>query len=74
MAISRPRRKLVVVASRTIFELIPGDLDDYERGALWKRLRHECSHVLWEGEVHGHALRVLAAGEARRPDRQSRAR
>jgi hypothetical protein len=62
VAVSRPRRKLVVVASRTMFELIPSDLDAYERGALWKRLRRECgARVLWEGDVGGHAVRVLAA-------------
>ncbi|MCA1631860.1 MAG: ATP-binding protein, partial [Acidobacteria bacterium] len=36
VAVSRPRRKLVVVSSRAVFDLIPSDLDEYERGALWK--------------------------------------
>ncbi|HWP44608.1 MAG TPA: DEAD/DEAH box helicase, partial [Blastocatellia bacterium] len=61
VAISRPRRKLVIVSSRAVFDLIPGDLDQYERGALWKYLRHECKNrVLWEGEVSGHHLSVRA--------------
>ena len=59
VAISRPKRKLIVLASRAIFDLIPGDLDEYERGALWKHMRRECSHTLWEGRVSGHAVRVL---------------
>ncbi|MDQ3803256.1 MAG: ATP-binding protein, partial [Acidobacteriota bacterium] len=63
VAVSRPRRKLVVVASRAVFDLIPGDLDDYERGALWKHLRHETrARTLWEGEVNGHRVAVRAAG------------
>jgi hypothetical protein len=59
VAVSRPRRKLIVVASRAVFDLIPQDLDAYERGSLWKRLRHEAgAKALWEGEVHGHRVTV----------------
>jgi len=67
VAVSRPKRKLIVLASRTVFSLIPADLDDYERGALLKHLRHECdAQVLWSGECGGYGLRVLAveAGSA----------
>ena len=61
VAVSRPKRKLIVLASRTVFGLIPADMDDYERGALWKHLRHECdTQVLWTGECSGYELRVLA--------------
>ncbi len=61
VAVSRPRRKLVVVSSRAVFDLIPADLDDYERGALWKHLRHECSEsILWEGNLRGHRVSVRA--------------
>jgi hypothetical protein len=39
---------------------MPADLDDYERGALWKHLRHACaSPPLWTGEYGGYRLRVL---------------
>jgi hypothetical protein len=63
VAVSRPRRKLVVVASRAVFDLIPSDLDEYERGALWKYLRHECAGVtLWEGEVAGQRVTVRVLG------------
>ncbi|HEX8687363.1 MAG TPA: AAA domain-containing protein, partial [Pyrinomonadaceae bacterium] len=59
VAVSRPRRKLVVVASRAVFDLIPQDLDAYERGSLWKRLRQETrARTLWEGEVFGHRVAV----------------
>jgi hypothetical protein len=63
VAVSRPKRKLVVLASRAIFDLIPGDLDEYERGALWKHMRRECAATLWEGEVAGYGVRVMRVGE-----------
>jgi hypothetical protein len=58
VALSRPRRKVVVVCSRTVFDLTPSDLDEYERGSLWKHLRHEGSRVLWRGELGGHMVTV----------------
>lgn len=62
VAVSRPRRKVVVVASRAVFDLVPPDLDDYERGSLWKRLRHEAeSLLLWRGRVGAHEVSVRAA-------------
>jgi AAA domain-containing protein len=61
VAVSRPKRKLIVLASQALFTLIPADLDDYERGVLWKHLRHGCaSPPLWTGEYGGYRLRVLA--------------
>jgi superfamily I DNA and/or RNA helicase len=61
VAVSRPRMKLVVVSSRAVFDLIPADLDEYERGALWKHLRHECAEsILWEGSLRGHPVCVRA--------------
>ncbi|MBM3223927.1 MAG: hypothetical protein FJZ47_09020 [Candidatus Tectomicrobia bacterium] len=60
VAVSRPKRKLIVLASQALFTLMPTDLDDYERGALWKHLRHACaSPSLWAGEYRGYTLRVL---------------
>ena len=60
VAVSRPRRKLVVVASRAVFDLIPQDLDAYERGSLWKRLRRESARILFDGKVSGHRVTVRA--------------
>jgi hypothetical protein len=61
VAVSRPRHKLIVLASQALFTLMPADLDDYERSALWKHLRHACvSPPLWSGEYVGYGLRVLA--------------
>jgi hypothetical protein len=65
VAVSRPRRKLVVVASRAVFDLIPQDLDAYERGSLWKRLRQEtAAHTLFDGHVNGRRVTVRAAAPA----------
>jgi hypothetical protein len=64
VAVSRPKRKLIVLAAQTVFSLIPADLDDYERCALWKHLHHECkAQELWTGECGGYMLRVLAIKE-----------
>lgn len=61
VAISRPRRKLIVIAGRTVFDLMADDVDEYERSSLWKRLYHEArGNVLWEGKVGGFGLRVRA--------------
>jgi superfamily I DNA and/or RNA helicase len=60
VAVSRPKRKLVVVASRALFDLIPQDLDAYERGSLWKRLRRETARTLFDGRVNGHRVTVRA--------------
>jgi len=60
VAVSRPKRKLIVLASQALFTLMPADLDDYERSALWKQLRHACaSPPVWTGEYGGYKLRVL---------------
>jgi len=71
VAVSRPKRKLIVLASQALFTLMPTDLDDYERGALWKHLRHACaSPPLWTGEFGGYRLRVLTVHATRTPPRR----
>src|SRR5262245_3463664 len=68
VAVSRPKRKLIVLASQALFTLMPADLDDYERGALWKHLRHACvSPALWTGEYGGYRLRVLTVNAMETP-------
>jgi hypothetical protein len=62
VAVSRPRRKLVLIASRAVFELTPNDLDEYERGSLWKRLHRETrARLLWQGTIGGHRVTVRTA-------------
>lgn len=36
VAISRMKKKLVIIASRSIFEFMPGDARDYDRVLLWR--------------------------------------
>lgn len=55
VAMSRMKRKLVVVASRSVFDLVPPDVEGYERARLWKGL-YEDVGVLdrdpeWDGTV-----------------------
>lgn len=61
VAMSRMRKKLVVVASRSMFEVIPADAEDYEDALLWRGLYHEVgageSEPLWSG-----TLEELAGG------------
>lgn len=59
VAISRPRKKLIVVGSTTIFRLVPPDMEVFESALLWKRLRYEFSaETLYEGNVGGTSVRV----------------
>ena len=61
VAVSRPRRKVVIIAARTVFDLLPGDLEAYERGSLWKKLRYEShEHLLWQGEIMGQCVNIRA--------------
>ena len=66
VALSRPRKKLIVIGSSTIFRLVPPDMQVFESALLWKRLRYEFSaEVLWEGVIAGVGVRV----SGRRVDR-----
>lgn len=55
VAMSRMQRKLVVVASRSVFDVVPPDVEGYERARLWKGL-YEDLRVLdrdpdWTGDA-----------------------
>lgn len=63
VALSRARKKLIVVAAATVFSALPIDLPIFERAALWKRLRaYAAPHPLWTGVQHGVAVRVMGPG------------
>lgn len=57
VAVSRMRRKLVVIASRSVFSHIPLDLDQYREALLWKGLSQDLgvldpdSEADWNGTV-----------------------
>lgn len=60
VALSRARKKLIVVAAATVFGALPIDLPIFERAALWKRLRsYAAPHPLWDGTRHDVAVQVM---------------
>ncbi|MCA9878103.1 MAG: ATP-binding protein, partial [Thermomicrobiales bacterium] len=59
VAISRAKEKLVVVASRAVFETFSPDEQTFYNTQLWKDLLHRiCTTSLWRGERLGHAVDV----------------
>ncbi|MDQ3702350.1 MAG: Upf1 family helicase, partial [Chloroflexota bacterium] len=60
VALSRPRRKLIVLASTALLRLLTSDPDLFEQAALWKRLRYAfASAPLWSGERAGTGVHVF---------------
>jgi len=54
VALSRPRMKLIVVASRSVVELLTSDLDVFQNAMIWKRLYYRyAGDLLWEGRLDG---------------------
>jgi len=54
VAISRPRKKLIVIASRSVIDLLTSDLEVFEQGVIWKRLFHQvATGVLLEWNLEG---------------------
>jgi hypothetical protein len=51
VALSRAKRKMILVASHSIFSLFSTDEETFANSLLWKNLlRRTCSTLLWEGE------------------------
>ena len=54
VAISRPRKKLIVIASRSVIDLLTSDLDIFENSILWKRLYyHYAPDLLFHATNNG---------------------
>ena len=69
VALSRPRKKLIVVASAAVFNFLSADLDIFNQAVLWKRLLSRCgSQPLWAGREAGAGVRVFGCGEGPEPD------
>jgi len=63
VAISRMRKKLVVIASRSIFEYMPKDAKDYDKAILWRGLLHEVGATSGEmSEWNGPLSEFLGEG------------
>jgi len=52
VALSRPRKKLIVIASRSVIDLLVSDIDVFENAVIWKRLYYQYASQ----ELH-HSLR-----------------
>lgn len=54
VALSRAKRKMMLVAARSVFELFSADEVTFANSQLWKNLlRRTCTVKLWEGERDG---------------------
>jgi hypothetical protein len=68
VALSRAKRKMVLVASRSIFSLFSPDEETFANSLLWKNLLlRTCTALLWEGERNG--KRVVVWGGKTEPGR-----
>jgi hypothetical protein len=70
VALSRARRKMILVAARAIFSLFSPDEEVFANALLWKHLLlRACPTLLWEGERGGHRVTVWGGkGQERAPD------
>ncbi len=62
VAVSRAKRKMVLVASRSIFALFSPDEETFANALLWKNLLRACSTLLWDGERDGQRVQVWGGG------------
>lgn len=53
VAVSRMKKKLIIIAPRTIFKMMPNDNNKYENSKLWKSMFDEVSKkgVKWSGKL-----------------------
>jgi hypothetical protein len=59
VALSRAKQKLILVASRSVFDLFSADEATFANAQLWKNLlRRTCTVPLWNGTVQGHEVEV----------------
>ena len=59
VAFCRSRRKMILVASRSVFQLFSADEETFKRAQLWKNLlRDTCTVPLWQGERDGTRVEV----------------
>ena len=64
VALSRAKRKMILVASRSIFSLFSPDEETFANSLLWKNLLlRTCTALLWEGERDGKKVAVWGGKE-----------
>jgi len=63
VALSRPRMKLIVIASQSVVDLLTSDLDVFDNAVIWKQLFHRYTpDLLYEGSQNG--ARIWVRGKA----------
>jgi hypothetical protein len=61
VALSRAKEKMIVIASRSVFELIATDETTFANAGLWKNfLKRTCTQLNWSGEIDGKHVDVWA--------------
>ncbi len=66
VALSRAKRKLILVASRSVFSLFSPNETMFQHALLWKNLlARGCPVKVWEGERNGKGLTVWAGPETK---------
>lgn len=59
VALSRPKKKLIVIASRSVTQLLVSDLNTFENAVIWKRLFHQfATESLYDGREAQTRIRV----------------
>jgi len=59
VALSRAKRKMILVASRSVFSVFSADEETFANAQLWKNLlRATCTQLLWDGEHSGKRVEV----------------
>jgi hypothetical protein len=59
VALSRAKEKMIVIASRSVFEVIANDETTFVNAGLWKNfLRRTCTDLAWTGDVDSHQVQV----------------
>jgi hypothetical protein len=62
VALSRAKKKMILIASRSVFSFFSSDEELYENSLIWKNLlRRSCTVLLWEGIVENIPVRVWGA-------------
>lgn len=63
VALSRAKRKMILVASRSIFQLFLTDEEQFANLQLWKNLLlRTCREKVWDGEIEGQRVQVWGCG------------
>ena len=70
VALSRAKRKMILVASRSVFSLFSPDEETFANSQLWKNLLlRTCTTPLWAGERVGRRVEVWGGSSTGNSDR-----